>query len=540
MKSILIIFILTLSTLLAQEPPILDRLVITDTSTIWTQQDGYQSSNFQVSGIEYFKEIDTTYFIKIHNTGYLLSANDGSGYKIIDLPNINQYKPVTWDIPYDNINLIYGYELVNGNGIIFKITSRVGNTIDSIYNIYLDSPFNQTIYNDGKSNIRMLALDNQNILIYADYMETYQPFRYRKSKTYYYDFNANMNWEIPGLKLHNASISNSLYNLINFSENIHYEGDNRNDGADTYDVIDLSSKNSPKLIKSYGVGSVKNNSISYFLINDSLSIFTTNDSLIVYNFLTSTKLKTYDVSSRNKFRDYYYHEQSKSVILNSFTKSNDEKFVTAIHLPSLNIIKDTINDKPYLGKILTQMENGKHLSFGEGGFIYKFDFNLGLNYSESDFTFNILTSNEYQFNDQSKGPIVKWNWDFGDGTTSELRNPQHKFSKNGIYNIKLIVENEFGLKDTLVKSLESIDKLNSFFTADLLKGKVPHKVEFKNRSSNNTVRFIWNFGDGTSSIEPNPTHIFNTPGIYGISLTVFDSQGKFDIRYIEDLIIVED
>lgn len=542
MKSILIVFILTLSTLLAQESPILDRLIITDTSTIWIQHEGYESSDFKISGVEYFKEIDTTYFIKNYNTGYLLSAKDGSAYRVINLPDLGWKKEVTWDIPYDDINLIYGFEFDDDKGDIhFRISSKKDNKIDSLKSITYEPDYNHTWYElDDYPHLSMLALSMGKLILNGNYFKNTGPYHYERYKTIFFDVKNDKVNEVYGLKPPNSAISSSINFILNFNDNIKEDNGERIDGEDSYNLYDLNSKGSVIMPNQLKVGSMNTNSISYFLINDSLSIFTTNDSLIVYNFRSSTKLKTYDISSRDKFGDYYYHQQSKSLIFNSFSKLNDEKFVTAIHLPSLNIIKDTINDKPYLGKILTQMENGKHLSFGEGGFIYKFDFDLGLNYCKSDFSYDILANNKYKFSDLSKGPIVKWNWDFGDGTTSELRNPQHKYSKNGIYDITLIVENEFGLKDTLVKSLESIDKLNSLFTADILQGKVPHSVEFKNRSSDNAVRFIWNFGDGTSSIEPNPTHIFNTPGTYGISLTVFDSEGKFDIRYLENLIIVEE
>lgn len=56
-----------------------------------------------------------------------------------------------------------------------------------------------------------------------------------------------------------------------------------------------------------------------------------------------------------------------------------------------------------------------------------------------------------QFNDLSKNIPTKWEWDFGDGNTSILKNPSHTFSADGSYTIKLKVTNSFGV-DSVTKS----------------------------------------------------------------------------------------
>ena len=38
--------------------------------------------------------------------------------------------------------------------------------------------------------------------------------------------------------------------------------------------------------------------------------------------------------------------------------------------------------------------------------------------------------------------------------------------------------------------------------------------------------YVWNFDDGTTSTEVNPSHIFDTPGVRNIKLAVTDSNGK--------------
>lgn len=56
-----------------------------------------------------------------------------------------------------------------------------------------------------------------------------------------------------------------------------------------------------------------------------------------------------------------------------------------------------------------------------------------------------------QFFDQSSGNMTTWEWDFGDGVTSNERNPWHAYRSAGTYTVTLTVADEFGT-DMRVKS----------------------------------------------------------------------------------------
>jgi PKD repeat protein len=162
-----------------------------------------------------------------------------------------------------------------------------------------------------------------------------------------------------------------------------------------------------------------------------------------------------------------------------------------------------------------------------------------LDYAKADFTSELIENNTFKFIDNSKGPIVKWLWNFGDGNKSNERNLEYKYVKSGSYSVSLVVENEFGTKDTIVTKVEAKDALSAFYTADILGGKAPLTVSFLNRSFGEAVKYIWNFGDGKSSMEENPTHTYTSSGTYSVSLTVIDANGKFDIKLIDELIFVK-
>ncbi len=55
------------------------------------------------------------------------------------------------------------------------------------------------------------------------------------------------------------------------------------------------------------------------------------------------------------------------------------------------------------------------------------------------------------FTGQASEEFVNWNWDFGDGNTSTLQNPQHTYLQAGSYSITLTATNQAGIMDSLTK-----------------------------------------------------------------------------------------
>lgn len=58
------------------------------------------------------------------------------------------------------------------------------------------------------------------------------------------------------------------------------------------------------------------------------------------------------------------------------------------------------------------------------------------------------------------------------------------------------------------------------------------KVEFHSDGTESTggkiVSYLWDFGDGTTSTEANPTHVYGKEGTYTARLTVKDDKGKLN------------
>ncbi|SFM33040.1 PKD domain-containing protein [Methanolobus profundi] len=64
------------------------------------------------------------------------------------------------------------------------------------------------------------------------------------------------------------------------------------------------------------------------------------------------------------------------------------------------------------------------------------------------------------------------------------------------------------------------------FTADVTSGIVPITVNFTDLSSNHSTGWLWDFGDGNTSTDQNPTHIYTTGGTYNVSLNASNLAGS--------------
>ena len=78
------------------------------------------------------------------------------------------------------------------------------------------------------------------------------------------------------------------------------------------------------------------------------------------------------------------------------------------------------------------------------------------------------------------------------------------------------------------------------FTAAPTSGRQPLVVSFQDLSSGAIERREWDFGDGTTSGELHPEHVYNEPGEYTVRLRVWGPGGGSGEQSIEDLITVQD
>ena len=122
-------------------------------------------------------------------------------------------------------------------------------------------------------------------------------------------------------------------------------------------------------------------------------------------------------------------------------------------------------------------------------------------------------------------------WDFGDGTNSTDINPAHTYTDTGSYTVALIGTNSNGCVDTIVKSRYVQIGRPVITLSDLPQiGCVPLTISPSSAitASEPVTKYLWNFGDGTTSIVKNPTHTYPTPGTYAVSLIITTTSGCTD------------
>ena len=123
-------------------------------------------------------------------------------------------------------------------------------------------------------------------------------------------------------------------------------------------------------------------------------------------------------------------------------------------------------------------------------------------------------------------------WEFGDNSLPKYgKNIIHTFHNEGIYKVTLtaygkggmhseqkwiyIVQKpiiSFQVSDTIANINDTI-----YFTANVISGVLPSS-------------WLWTFGNGSTSTEQNPFHVYTQPGIYDVSLTAINACGS---SYIE-------
>ncbi|HEY7615068.1 MAG TPA: PKD domain-containing protein [Gemmatimonadales bacterium] len=156
----------------------------------------------------------------------------------------------------------------------------------------------------------------------------------------------------------------------------------------------------------------------------------------------------------------------------------------------------------------------------------------------ADFTWTCdrLTCQFTDASHDSDGSLTAWTWRFGDGTTSEEREPSHTYDRSGTFTVRLTVADDGGAND------ESSDDVTVTSPSEFPSNQPPQaqfdiscqdlRCTFTDRSEDDgsIESWHWDFGDGGTSSQRNPTHGYDSEGRYDVVLTVTDDEGADDSR----------
>jgi PKD repeat protein len=130
-----------------------------------------------------------------------------------------------------------------------------------------------------------------------------------------------------------------------------------------------------------------------------------------------------------------------------------------------------------------------------------------------------------KFTDMSTGSPESWIWDFGDGSTSTGPNPVHAFTKVGAFDVTLTVTRGMN-KDSAIQTIIVGGVPAADFVADSTTVSVNTPVHFTDKTLNSPTAWAWDFGDGATSSEQNPTRVYSAKGVYTVTLTATNNNGK--------------
>ncbi|MBL0145576.1 MAG: PKD domain-containing protein [Chitinophagaceae bacterium] len=150
-----------------------------------------------------------------------------------------------------------------------------------------------------------------------------------------------------------------------------------------------------------------------------------------------------------------------------------------------------------------------------------------------------------QFNNTSNpgpGATANWQWDFGDGNLSTQQNPSHTYNSVGLFNITLNVTNNFGCFATLIRPqyINATTPVHADFTnTQPTNCSLPSLINFQNLSTGSgTLNYLWNFGDGNTSTQQNPSHNYTTAGSYTVTLIVTNNFGCTDTLIKPNAVVI--
>ncbi|MBL0190043.1 MAG: gliding motility-associated C-terminal domain-containing protein [Saprospiraceae bacterium] len=139
------------------------------------------------------------------------------------------------------------------------------------------------------------------------------------------------------------------------------------------------------------------------------------------------------------------------------------------------------------------------------------------------------------------GVMQSWFWNINNETTSTSRSPTHIFNNPGIKRVFLRAKDKNNCVDTITKFVPYFPippfLLISSSHFEICQG-APLKLSNLSRPIDSTYGIKWYFGDGDTTSLYNPTHAYDSAGIFSIKLEITSPNGCKGSKIFKDYITV--
>ncbi len=197
-----------------------------------------------------------------------------------------------------------------------------------------------------------------------------------------------------------------------------------------------------------------------------------------------------------------------------------------------HVFTDFTGDKDIVGSDPGQLDLPRGIFEGLLGFTYRFGGKCPemVSTASADKTSGAYPM-EVQFQSSATGgcPEYTYAWNFGDGETSTEANPKHTYATMGSFNPSLTMTDAKG--NTSLASMPAITvncpPMSASASGDATSGTAPFTVNFRGLADGGCAPFTyaWDFGDGTTSADQNPSHSYSIQGTFTTTLTITDAKG---------------
>lgn len=151
------------------------------------------------------------------------------------------------------------------------------------------------------------------------------------------------------------------------------------------------------------------------------------------------------------------------------------------------------------------------------------------------------------FKSYAEGFNLVYDWNFGDGTSSNEAHPKHIYKADGIYDVTLSVTDQktkktYTDKQNNVITILPIPKKDFNYTEQSLindRNKIKYPYVTLSVDVKNSKAFVWDAGNGKISTKAAPEFLFEKAGIYPVKAT-FTHQSGCEVTFIKEIEIEQD